>query len=404
MDKSIFSGLKYLTHLSLQNNKLKIISPYLFAQNTEILWLRLGENQIIDDVENTIQILTKLKTLALEENNLINFYNYPESVKELFIQKNQLKKLFINKNVEILNADQNQITQIDGTDLSKLKDLSLSNNKLTHLNVLTSSRAVSLQHLWVDSNDIEELGTFAKLTSLQIIFIEYNKLKNLDESTFSGLRNLSALSLKGNELKAISPNIFSQNTEINWLSFREYQLTDDVQYAIQHLNKLQQLDLNSNKLTKFNNYPESVRELFVVKNQLTKLFINKNVEKLNAEQNQITQIDGNDFSNLKELVLDNNKLKNLKSSTFNEAKHLEHLWLNSNEIEELSTGIFSKLTKLKTLTLFDNKIKDLNESVFSSLTHLNHLNLKANKLSFITPNLFLEKKARSGIKQINKIR
>lgn len=84
-------------------------------------------------------------------------------------------------------------------------------------------------------------------------------------------------------------------------------------------------------------------------------------------------------SNVKELYLAANRIKELPEGIFDNLVNLEKLSLSSNLIEELPEGIFDKLTKLEELQLGRVKLKSLDANVFKNLKNLKSIGLVENK-------------------------
>lgn len=195
------------------------------------------------------------------------------------------------RNLKALGLSQCKITLIDE---NTLEDASTAFNGGENLEILNLSYNY-IEHI--------PLRLFNKLTKLTHLTFYDNKIKSLDDATFSSLTNLVWLSLQYNELTVISPNVFSQNNEISFLDVSNNQLTD-VEDAIKNLKKLETLKLNRNRITKLVNYPQSVQSISIVRNQVTKLFININVVELVANNNKISEIFGNENSKLVEMYVD----------------------------------------------------------------------------------------------------
>lgn len=191
----------------------------------------------------------------------------------------------------------------------RLMKLNLAGNEISELTNTTFSWLHYLLVLNLGWCHIDHLpnGVFDGLTTLKKLFLNSNNLQNLNENIFHKLKQLTDLDLANTQLTVLSANLFSQNVEINCLVLGLNRLTE-VEDSIQNLTKLNQLVLSNNHLTKFENYPDSVTDLFINDNRLTKLFINKNVELLEASNNQISHISASFDHKQAKLCLKGNKL------------------------------------------------------------------------------------------------
>jgi Leucine-rich repeat (LRR) protein len=231
---------------------------------------------------------------------------------------------FDNVKITITNID--DIYKIENP--KNIKELNLTNNKLTKL----------------DKN------IFSNLTQLQELYLYYNNLTELDKDIFTNLTQLKELHLYSNNLTKIPKNIFS------------------------NLTQLQILNLDYNNLTELD------KDIF---SNLTQL------QELNLSENELTELDKDIFSNLTQLqylMLSNNKLKKLDKELFKNLTQLQSLSLNYNKLTELDKDIFSNLTQLQKLYLNSNKLT----SIPSSITRCNDLNTikyNNNEINYIPPNI-----------------
>lgn len=88
------------------------------------------------------------------------------------------------------------------------------------------------------------------------------------------------------------------------------------------------------------------------------------------------------------LILNNNKIQELKNASFFGLSILERLDLRSNMISHIEPGAFLGLASLKRLDLSNNSIGCLNADIFKGLTNLNRLNLSGNMFSSLAPGTF----------------
>ena len=96
----------------------------------------------------------------------------------------------------------------------------------------------------------------------------------------------------------------------------------------------------------------------------------------------IETIDKNAFyglSNLKRILLYENKIKNIEVGTFSNLMNLEILFLNSNQIQCVQHDLFSDLAKLTILSLYDNQLDTLPRGLFTNNKNLETLHLASNE-------------------------
>lgn len=127
LDETTFSSLRQLAVVMLGKNGLTVVNPNIFLNN-QISQLDLSNNQLTD-VDDLIKNLNQLTVLQLSWNRIRKLDNYPETVTQLLISHNKLTKLFINKNVELLFASNNEITEISGKSNKIQSEFYLAANK-----------------------------------------------------------------------------------------------------------------------------------------------------------------------------------------------------------------------------------------------------------------------------------
>ncbi|XP_030047095.1 adhesion G protein-coupled receptor A3 [Microcaecilia unicolor] len=88
------------------------------------------------------------------------------------------------------------------------------------------------------------------------------------------------------------------------------------------------------------------------------------------------------------LILNNNKISELKNGSFAGLKFLERLDLKNNLISKIEPGAFLDLSSLKRLDLTSNRIGCLNADTFKGLNNLSRLNLSGNLFSSLAQGTF----------------
>ncbi|XP_008434030.1 adhesion G protein-coupled receptor A3 [Poecilia reticulata] len=88
------------------------------------------------------------------------------------------------------------------------------------------------------------------------------------------------------------------------------------------------------------------------------------------------------------LILNNNKIQELRNGVFSGLSTLEKLDLRNNLISHIEPGAFLGLKTLKKLDLSNNSISCLNGDVFKGLDSLSRLNLSGNMFSSLAQGIF----------------
>ncbi|XP_040437380.1 toll-like receptor 13, partial [Falco naumanni] len=131
--------------------------------------------------------------------------------------------------------------------------LNLSHNALHHLPSAAFARLPLLQTLDLAHNRLATMapGAFAGLGALGALDLSHNRLDALTEGAFTGLGNLSWLRLDHNPLASVASSALLPLANLSRLSLRGGRLValGPVAVAIQHLPRLQLLDLCGNKVS-----------------------------------------------------------------------------------------------------------------------------------------------------------
>jgi uncharacterized repeat protein (TIGR01451 family) len=182
--------------------------------------------------------------------------------------------------LENLICRNNQLTNIDLQELTKLDTLNCFNNQLTALNL---KGLINLKELNCSLNKIASLD-LQSLTNLEVLLCDDNKLSTLD---VQGLTNLKIINCSYNQL-----------THLNVHKLLELIYLDCVS------NQLKTLDLN-----------ESIKleHLYCETNQISDLYIKGLIELryLHCYNNQLKLLDVQDLVHLVVLRCDNNQIETL---------------------------------------------------------------------------------------------
>ena len=118
----------------------------------------------------------------------------------------------------------------------------------------------------------------------------------------------------------------------------------------------------------------------------------ENVKKIYLSSNNLTNLDKNIFSKLKQLrsldLYSSNNLTNLDKDIFRYNTQLQNLYLSSNNLTNLDKDIFRYNTQLQRLYLSCNKLTTLDKNIFTNLTELDALDLSNINLTKLDKDIF----------------
>ena len=266
----------------------------------------------------------------------------PRNTKILILSDNSFTSLNpkelrnIGKNLEVLKLSNNRLSSLDGAwlrSLKKLRELDLSTNSVNKIELLAFNESSKLQILKLRNNQLSTLpdGSFWGLITLKKLILDDNQIEHVRLNWTFGLSSLQELSLKRNSIKNISIGSFGPMKRLN---------------------------------------------------------------KLLLSDNQIQKLQGGIFDGLKELQvlrLGNNQVNFIDENIFHRLDSLETLDLSHNFLSwsfERTRGLFSKLPNLLKLRLNNNKIRLLRSNTFDGCEKVKELDLSSNPLTTIEPEVF----------------
>ena len=267
---------------------------------------------------------------------------------------------------------------------NKIKFLNVSGNKISKIDSRVTLRLSNLETLDLSNNFFREFipTVFNNLKKLKFLSVSHNRLSKLDDILLEYLLSVETLKFDHNKIEEIVGNFDKIDFKWKKLHLQHNQLKT---FPPSLAKSLSYLDLSTNLLHEVNLENSSVIELFVKKNELEILTINKTLEKLDASENNKFRLDLslNNNTVLKYLDLSDTKLK-AKNDFLEKIKtllKLEYLDLSHANIQ-LQENTFNGLKFLRTLKLANGiSSKHIPKKVFLSLTALENLDISENFLN-----------------------
>ncbi|XP_039443296.1 probable serine/threonine-protein kinase DDB_G0278509 isoform X1 [Culex pipiens pallens] len=265
--------------------------------------------------------------------------------------------------MELLNAEDLQIEEIEYQAFKhakKLKTLYLKRNLIS--NIETFKGVPLLVHLDLSHNRITHFNkdAFAKNRELERLLMNHNHISELPG--FQNIDNLEELNLSNNDLQEISDNQFRGNPKLNSL--------DASFNLLRHFN-----------LNQLNDKP-NLSFISVSFNNLESLYIPGQVQKLDARNNSISNINAN-ICSLQNLYLSNNQITDI--SALRNCRSMKILNLSHNKLQ--SIDLIESMPELSNLNVAHNQLFEINFP--AKVAHpLQILDLSYNQLSFGPTNKF----------------
>ncbi|XP_028454910.1 toll-like receptor 3 isoform X2 [Perca flavescens] len=368
LTNTTFSGLQKtnLTFLDLSRNGMVEIEPGSFQWLSRLLTLLLTDNNIKLLTKDTFQGLKSLKKLQLTKA-LGSGHHTPVIGDFSFQPLSALESLILQR------TGVRAITQYTFTGLTSLKELDMSwSSSLTSLRNITSKTFVSLtqsplRKLNLTGTSIAQInpGCFSVLRNLTTLLLEFNFIKqNLTGKEFEGLGQVEEIYMSNNQQTVnLGSMSFVNVPKLRFLTLARSLRAEAVNLdpsPFRHLPNLTFLDLSNNNIA---NIRENMLEGLV---------------------------------NLKVLKLQHNNFARLWKSAnlggpvlfLKHTRRLTTLEMDNNGMDEIPVEALRGLSDLRQLSLANNLLNRLKDSVFDDLNSLQVLNLQKNLITAVRPEVF----------------
>lgn len=346
--------------LDLAANNIENLPQFIFSGLRQLLQLNLQQNRIHFIADAALAGLQALNVIRLDGNCLHSLSP------ELFNETKQLQEIYVQNNSLNVLAPEIFAGLVD------LTVLDLSHNQLTSE--------------WINSL------TFKGLTRLTVLDLSHNHLRQIQDRTFDGLWHLGSLTLANNRLFSVDSNLFVGLQNLKILSIDFNRLTKLPAKLFHHTMALDELHLNVNKL---NTIPTGLGIL----TQLKSLDLGENLIKtldagtlanftnilgLRLMENYIESIRVGVFDKmlaLQILNLSRNKISHIDVGAFDKNSNLRAIRLDGNYLKDLS-GLFVRLPALVWLNVSENRIETFEYAMIP--TQLQWLDIHANRIETIS--------------------
>lgn len=265
---------------------------------------------------------TNLKRIIFNKGNITGIVNVPQNIKELKVSDNLLIELKrLPQEIEVLNIENNYVSQLEFTDLFKLEKLNISHNNFTTLTNLPTT----LTELICNNNKIKYINLF-----------ELNNLKELNgsDNTISVIDNLP---------NSIIKLILDNNPPIS------YHNTNVLPQTVEKDSE--------------NNYFECLKEYFKRKNTYETELKKKKTVAFKRNQNKIV---GKKLASMVKMPCIYCK-RNVGTIFSNAKKHYKAICgdkINPCELKiDIYTGDYFNVLEL--ITAFEDHLTDLRESIIN---------------------------------------
>ena len=304
----------------------------------------------------------------------------------VFSNLTKLKKLSFSDNK--LPIDEIQPDFFDG--MNALKVLIINFNHVKQINPHNQTWKVDLSEFYLCGNLFTEISAsvFRGLGNLTVLDMSSNEYLSVFELTaFSGLDNIQTINLKGCRLNVLELNTpLLSSLSLN--SLYRVQLPLRPGESFKHLQSLVNLYMIDSFLADWNSLWNATANasLFDGLLDLNQLDLSRNPI-LSAICEIYPQV-FRQLSGLQELNLDDCDISILHPLIFSGLESLQKLSLNGNDIQHIHDDVLSSLGQIQIINFEGNRIVYLEELMFSNNWKLTHLSLADNELTRLNQSTF----------------
>nr|XP_039264822.1 vasorin-like [Styela clava] len=259
--KGIFSQLRLLENLILQDNEIKSISADMFQGLNNLARIYLQGNQISYIANGAFNNLPNLVELKLRNNKLVSF-----------------PRLINTSNLLLLDLGHNMLRSIPDMTLStvNLEHLMLQDNRLTQLRTSIFDDTSRLTQLDISKNRLTAVPLVIKsLSSLRALNMSLNRVRTIPADTFTDMKKLKTLDIHGMGLTSLPFGIIPRGVILNVFDMtdNDWDCRCDASWLPQYISVFRQAFVN----------PDGI------KCSATSKLKNRKIEDLSADDFQCTE-------------------------------------------------------------------------------------------------------------------
>ncbi len=222
-----------------------------------------------------------------------------------------------------------------------------------------------------------ECDAVSEFDLLDVVFLDLSRqrIETVDTGDFTGLGNLVELRLHDNRLATIPDEAFRDLINLKILNLAGTAFTS-VPTAIRQLSSLQEIYLQSGQIEHL------ARNSFEGLSELRWLVMSDN--RLSTLPDGVVS----DLKNLQYLYLGRNRISTVRKEALQGPVDLARLTLNHNPLEQLPDDVFEGISNVSSLLLRDTQLSAISPASIAGLTHISELDLAENRIANLTGVVF----------------
>ncbi|XP_077197362.1 transforming growth factor beta activator LRRC32 [Paroedura picta] len=417
-----------LHYLDLSSNRIGYVEPGTFSDMTSLLEVNLANNQLYRLAQHDVWVgfLPQVRHLDLSHNSLYNgmaqrFLHRAPSLEYLSLAENSITEISwstFQGSPRLVEVDlhSNMIMEIEEGAFEMLAHLSTLNLSMNSLTCIAGFGLKQLQVLDLSRNSIETFHSTESKEEFNLVWLDLSENKLLRFPVLPHENKLAYLNLSKNIMQ-FTVSSLSDDPDYDWpevpVGLRAPY--PKINESAPSLSRLLRLDLSYNEIQslppeilasmpalQFLNLSRNCLQSFTARSELASLA----TLDLSSNSLQNLEWDANTLSSMRELYLQENQLRGLRSDIFARLPQIRLLNLRRNHLSlcSLYSGFAKQrlagdedgcvslvnLPELRHLVLADNRLQSLPPYVFHR-TPLSSLDLSNNE------GLQVEDKSLSGL-------
>lgn len=403
----MFANLPHLSVLNLAKNRIQSIEQGSFESNKEIEAIRLDGN-FISDINGIFSTLSSLMWLNLAENHLV-WFDYA------FVPKN-LKWLNLKNNfIESLGNYYKLQKEI------QIKTLDASNNRLQEIGPMNVPNSIEL--MFINNNQITKIypNTFVEKTHLIRVDLYANNLQKLQMHQLRISPSFALTHNDKQPEFYLGGNPFECDCTMQWMQRNNSHRVDQLPKIMDSQNiecivpnnrgsiirPMMQLNTNDYLCHYETRCPAFCKccdnedcecEIKCPKNCSCYHDQTWTTNIVDCGRQDAQKLPSRIPLEATEIFLDGNNYPELDSGLFQRHYKLFHLYLNNSHIEKIRNRTFFGLRSLKIINLSQNHLQKIEGHEFEMLHNLQELYLQNNKLTYIASKAFLDLKSLENLR------
>ncbi|KAG8233708.1 hypothetical protein J437_LFUL014312 [Ladona fulva] len=400
-------GLRVLSLGRLQGGKNRL-EPELFqSYGPDVEELRMVSAGLTGIPSHAFRHLRGLRRLDLSENSISSIENEAFDDIGHSLRALRLSRAITHSSLptepfrpltelQVLDLGANRLRSIQESAfhfMRSLRTLSLQDNEIEELSRATFQPELhgALREIRLSFNSLGVLrtGTFSDLSSMEVLYLDDNRIARIEEGAFANLPRVRYIDLRGNKITTLADEAFQNLPELELLDMAYNSLNNLDLIAFDQVGTLSSFHLNVSH--------NSIDELTVNTSTFIRAvgpgnLIHANVRVLDLSYNNVSNIERGYMASLAmsltHLHLRYNRLSNATREAFGSLPHLQWLDVGYNGLRTLEYDAFRGTRHLQVLYLDHNDLSDLPSEVFRTLASLRVVDLSHNRLRSLPDGLF----------------